>query len=109
MRYFSFSNDIFSSGFKQAVEMDYASINKSCFGAKTEATKKEFKSWILDGIFLPISSDSNQYIYHHSKHANCSNVNFFPLSLLWNIQYVKIVKHMTKCEHEHFRTVFSRQ
>ena len=54
--------------------MDYASINKYRLGAKTEVAKKEFKEWIVDGQFLPFSSD--KYIYHHSNHANCSNVNF---------------------------------
>lgn len=70
---FSFTDDIFPSEFKQAIENDYVNISTYHLGVKTDAA---FKKWIVDGKFLPFcSSHQDKYVYCHSKHANCSSIS----------------------------------
>ena len=52
--YFSLNDDIFSREFKKAIEDDYMRMNNQYLGAKTEASKKDFKKWMVDGRFLPL-------------------------------------------------------
>ena len=71
-------------------------INNQYLGAKTEASKKDFKKWMVDGRFLPLDSQPHKYIYHHSRHANCSSVKFSQLYDLWCIKRIYMIKLLKK-------------
>ena len=83
-------------------------MNNQYLGAKTEASKKDFKKWMVDGRFLPLDSQPHKYIYHHSRHANCSSVKFSQLYDLWcikRINMIKLLKKYPKCSHNSHDTL----